>query len=172
MDGFEVLKELGPCIEQDKLRVIILTNYDELDNEIMGLQLGAVDFVRKPVHMAALRARIGIHAELLRIQRTLEQQVKEQKSTFDVIFDQAAVGIAIRYSSEAVSAREASRSDHVSINPVFEQITGRTKEELIRIGWASITHPDDLDEDLTKELREAPIRQDQRLHNGQEINKA
>ncbi|MGB4164001.1 MAG: EAL domain-containing protein [Bacillota bacterium] len=148
MDGFEVLKELGPCIEQDKLRVIILTNYDELDNEIMGLQLGAVDFVRKPVHMAALRARIGIHAELLRIQRTLEQQVKEQKSTFDVIFDQAAVGIAIRYSSEAVSAREASRSDHVSINPVFEQITGRTKEELIRIGWASITHPDDLDEDL------------------------
>ena len=36
----------------------------------------------------------------------------------------------------------------VRINSKFEQITGRTKEELIRLGWAKITHPDDLEEDL------------------------
>ena len=31
---------------------------------------------------------------------------------------------------------------------MYEQITGRTEEELIHLGWAKITHPDDLDKDM------------------------
>lgn len=148
MDGFQVLEALRSDARYGNLRVIILTNHDELDSEIKGLQLGAVDFIRKPIHMASLKARIGAHEELLRIQRTLEQRVHEQKSTFDVIFDQAAVGIAIRYGSEAILPHNTKKGDYVSINPVFEQITGRTRGELIRLGWARITHPDDLEEEL------------------------
>jgi PAS domain S-box-containing protein len=36
----------------------------------------------------------------------------------------------------------------ISMNPMFEQITGRTKEELLELGREKITHPDDLEEDL------------------------
>lgn len=36
----------------------------------------------------------------------------------------------------------------IKINSAYEQITGRTKEELINLGWAKITYPDDLDEDI------------------------
>ncbi|MFA6976809.1 MAG: response regulator, partial [Mesotoga sp.] len=42
MDGFEVLKALKSNDRYKGLRTIILTNYDELDNEIEGLRLGAV----------------------------------------------------------------------------------------------------------------------------------
>jgi PAS domain S-box-containing protein len=46
------------------------------------------------------------------------------------------------------------------INSRFELITGRTKEELIRLGWAKITHPDDLEEDMNnfKKLQSGEIK--------------
>lgn len=145
MDGFEVLKALKSNDRYKGLRTIILTNYDELDNEIEGLRLGAVDYIRKPVNMDSLKARIEIHVELLRIQQMLEQKLYEQGLTFDTIFQQAPIGIAISHGSEPSSGRE---STVARFNPMFEKITGRTKDELMELGWVKITYPDDLDKDL------------------------
>ena len=122
-----------------------MTINDELVNEIKGLKLGAVDYIRKPVQMESLKARIAVHVELLKAQQALEQKLHEQGLTFDVIFYQAPIGIAICYSDEPATP-ETNRN--CRINPMFEQITGRTKEELIKLGWAAITHPDDLEEEL------------------------
>jgi len=144
MDGFQVLEALKKCERFRKIRTIILTNYDELDNEIKGLRLGAVDYIRKPIHMDSLRARIDVHAALLRAEKALERQLDEQTLTFDMIFDQAPIGIAISHSCDPSSPDAA----NVRINSRFKQITDRTKEELISLGWAKITHPDDLEEDL------------------------
>ncbi len=97
MDGFAVLEALKSNPQYKGLRTIILTNYEELGNEIRGLRMGAVDYIRKPINMHSLRARIEVHNELLRAQRALEQKVIEQKRTFDTVFQQAAVGIAISF---------------------------------------------------------------------------
>ena len=51
MDGFQVLERLKSDARYQKIRTIILTVYDELANEIKGLKLGAVDYIRKPVQM-------------------------------------------------------------------------------------------------------------------------
>lgn len=145
MDGFQVLERLKSDARYQKIRTIILTINDELVNEIKGLKLGAVDYIRKPVQMESLKARIAVHVELLKAQQALEQKLHEQGLTFDVIFYQAPIGIAICYSDEPATP-ETNRN--CRINPMFEQITGRTKEELIKLGWAAITHPDDLEEEL------------------------
>lgn len=116
MDGFQVLERLKSDARYQKIRTIILTINDELVNEIKGLKLGAVDYIRKPIQMESLKARIAVHVELL-----------------------------ICYSDEPATP-ETNRN--CRINPMFEQITGRTKEELIKLGWAAITHPDDLEEEL------------------------
>lgn len=145
MDGFQVLEALKADDRYKNLRTIILTNYDELDNEIKGLRQGAVDYVRKPIHMDSLKARIDIHAELLRIQHLFEQKLYEQGIAFDTIFNQAPIGIAISHSIDPFNIY---RNTITTINAAFEQITGRTKEELIELGWAKITHPDDLEEDM------------------------
>jgi len=144
MNGFQVLESLKEDERYRKLRTIILTNYDELENEIKGLKLGAVDYVRKPIHMDSLRARIDVHVALLRAEQALEQQLDVQTLSFDTIFDQAPIGIAISYSCDPKPSDEA----NVRINSKYEQITGRTKKELIGLGWAKITHPDDLGEDI------------------------
>jgi len=144
MNWFQVLESLKQDERFGKLRTIILTNYDELDNEIKGLKLGAVDYIRKPIHMDSLKARIDVHIALLRAQQALEQRIDEQTLTFVMVFDKAPIGIAISHSRDS----KLSDKNIIKINSAYEQITGRTKEELIDSGWAKITHPDDLDEDI------------------------
>ena len=73
-----------------------------------------------------------------------------------MIFDQAPLGIAL------LRSYGPNISDHVivRINSKYEQITGRTKEDLILSGWATITHPDDLEENINnfKKLRAGEIK--------------
>ncbi len=144
MNGFQVLEMLKSNKRDRRLCTMILTNYDEMENEIKGLQLGAVDYIRKPINMESLRARINIHIELLKVQNVLEQKLNEQKLTFDMIFDQAPIGIAISQSCDT----ENPEGTITRINSMYEKITGRTLEELAKLGWEKITHPDDLEEDL------------------------
>ncbi len=74
---------------------------------------------------------------------TERQQAKEalEKSErqFKAIFNEAPYGIALI----------ESLTGHIfEVNPKFAEISGRTQEELITIEWMSITHPDDVQEDL------------------------
>jgi len=73
MDGFELLERLGSDERYSRIRVIILTNADEIENEIKGLKMGAVDYIRKPVNIDSLRARIDIHAKLKEAQKVVER---------------------------------------------------------------------------------------------------
>ncbi len=143
MNGFHVLESIKEDVRFRKLRTIIITNHEELENEIKGLKLGAIDYIRKPLHMDSLKARIDVHNALLRAEQGFEQ-LHEKALTFDMIFEQAPIGISITY------RRDPNRSDEeiVRINSMYEQITGRRREELIELGWAKITHPDDLEEDM------------------------
>ena len=144
MNGFQVLESLKADERFRKLRTIILTNYDELENEIKGLKLGAVDYIRKPIQMDSLKARIDVHVALLHAEQGLERQLAEQTLSFDMILDQAPIGIAILHGCDPRHSEGAI----VRINSAYEQITGRTKEELIHLGLAKITHPEDLEEYL------------------------
>ncbi|PNQ05828.1 diguanylate cyclase [Mesotoga sp. Brook.08.105.5.1] len=145
MNGFEVLAALKADDRYKRVRTIILTNYEELEDESKGLELGAVDYIRKPISMNALKVRVNIHLELLRSRQLEEQKQVELKSVFNTIFSRAPIGISISYAS---GPQDKNVDPETQINSAFEQITGRTKEELIELGWASITHPDDLEKDL------------------------
>ncbi|NLV59907.1 MAG: EAL domain-containing protein [Clostridiales bacterium] len=140
MDGFEVLKALRAMDSNKRMRTIILTNYDELDKEIRGLQEGAVDFIRKPVNMESLRVRTSIHLELLRIQRLYERALTQSRSTLNALLDQAPIGIVLSRGDRPSNNPE----DQDIFNATYERIAGRSREELVTLGWESITHPEDL----------------------------
>ena len=76
MDGFEVLEALKADPKHARLRTIILTNYEELENEIRGLRMGAVDFIRKPINMHSLSQDRS--PQELPGSSTLEQKLKER----------------------------------------------------------------------------------------------
>lgn len=147
MNGFEVLQAIKSDGRLTKMQTIILTSNDESENEIKGLQMGAVDYIRKPIYATSLQARVEVQAELQRIRGALEQKLQTQELTFDLIFDQAPIGIAISFGNEPSTSK---KNPFFSINPMYEKITGRTRQELLELGWARITHPDDLDKDIDK----------------------
>lgn len=81
MNGFEVLKVLRDDPELSKIATLILTNYDETENEIKGLALGAVDYVRKPLNIESLRKRIEVHANIRNAQKSIEFKNKTLEET-------------------------------------------------------------------------------------------
>lgn len=81
MDGFEVLKAIRQTSKYQKITTLILTNHGEIEKEIRGLELGAVDYIRKPLNLESLRKRIEIHVRLRNATRELKQNnaMLEQK---------------------------------------------------------------------------------------------
>ena len=74
MNGFEVLEALRRDPEYNDIATLILTNSDEIDNEMRGLDLGAVDYIRKPLNIRSLRKRVELHIKLKNARDELELQ--------------------------------------------------------------------------------------------------
>lgn len=70
MDGHEVFQHLKSNPVTCGIPVIFVTARSDPSEETMGLQLGAVDFISKPVNAAVVRARVRTH---LLLRHTLEQ---------------------------------------------------------------------------------------------------
>ena len=73
MNGFEVLEAIRNNPQYHGIAVLVLTNFDEIENEIRGLELGAVDYIRKPLNLRSLRKRIELHSNLKATQKELER---------------------------------------------------------------------------------------------------
>lgn len=146
-DGMALIRKLNETDRSHGYRVIVLTHQEDENIEIAALKSGAADYIRKSIQTDVLKERIGMHVNLLDYQQEIEQHQHEMDLTFNMIFEQAPIGIGI-----AFNAFPSTKEDNpfFSINPVYAEITGRSKEELRTLGWASVTHPDDLEENMEK----------------------
>ena len=66
MDGREVCVRLKQNPDTREIPVIFVTAKDQEEDEEIGLQLGAVDYLTKPVRPGIVKLRVGIHLELKR----------------------------------------------------------------------------------------------------------
>lgn len=64
MDGFEVCTQLKADAATHNIPVIFVTAHNDAAQETHGLELGAVDFISKPVNPAVVRARVKTHLTL------------------------------------------------------------------------------------------------------------
>ncbi|MEI6557538.1 MAG: ATP-binding protein [Rhodospirillaceae bacterium] len=64
MDGYEVLRRLRVAPETAEIPVIFVTAMDDVADEALGLSLGAVDYITKPVAPALLLARVRTQLDL------------------------------------------------------------------------------------------------------------
>ncbi|WP_279380147.1 response regulator transcription factor [Sporosalibacterium faouarense] len=72
MDGYEVLKKVQ---DKDRMGVIMLTAKEDIVNKVLGLELGADDYITKPFDMRELLAR------LKSLLRRMQSIVKRQESS-------------------------------------------------------------------------------------------
>ncbi len=68
-----------------------------------------------------------------------EEKIKQNEELYRNIFEQAPFGISLN---------DSLTGKIYEVNQKYSDIVGRTKEESSNINWMSLTHPDDLQEDL------------------------
>jgi signal transduction histidine kinase len=77
MDGFEVCLRLRERLRGAHVPIVLVTALDRQEDILRGLEVGADDFLRKPVHGAELRARVS---NLLKV-RAYHQLVASQRDS-------------------------------------------------------------------------------------------
>jgi len=78
MDGYEVCRQLKDNPATAKIPVIFITAKSEDKDERKGLELGAVDYITKPINPSIVLARVHTHLALYDQNMALENKVRER----------------------------------------------------------------------------------------------
>lgn len=84
MDGYEVCQKLKDNPLTRNIPVIFVTAKTEVKDEQKGFELGAVDYITKPVSMPLVLARVKTHLALYDQQRELQAQVVERTEEIEL----------------------------------------------------------------------------------------
>jgi phosphoserine phosphatase RsbU/P len=104
MDGFEVCRRLKQNENSRDIPVIFITSRTDVEDETRGLELGAVDFIPKPISPPVVLARVKNHLELKMTRENLElnnlELAKRNKYITDSIYYAKRIQSAIFQSEE------------------------------------------------------------------------
>ena len=78
MDGYEVCRRLKAMPEVQQIPVLFVTSRDNPEDEVAGLDMGAADYLTKPVNPALVLARVASHLALFDQARHLQHLVAER----------------------------------------------------------------------------------------------
>lgn len=126
MDGYEILKKLQ---SKGKIGVIMLTAKEDIVNKVLGLELGADDYMTKPFDMRELLARLK---SLLRRMQAAGEATKDELITLG--------GIELRLDKRSAVAGGASLDmtpKEFDLLTLLASSPGRvyTREQLLDLVW-------------------------------------
>lgn len=78
MDGFETYRRIRGNGKDESVPVIFFTAEEDVEQEVEGLRLGAMDFIRKPIVPEVMIRRIERILELEDLRKHLENKVEEK----------------------------------------------------------------------------------------------
>ncbi len=112
MDGFQVLEELKTDAHLSDVPVIVTSAVEGMDNVVRCIELGAEDYLSKPVNPVLLKARIGAGL--------VKKQLRDQQRELVRRFATSAVADDMEHSGFALGGR------HVRATVMFSDIRGFT----------------------------------------------
>ncbi|MGE4560202.1 MAG: HD domain-containing phosphohydrolase [Desulfobulbus sp.] len=78
IDGYEVCRRLKEEFRTRNIPIIFITAKIGVEDELRCFELGAVDFITKPISPPVVRARVKTHLALYDQNRELDRKVREQ----------------------------------------------------------------------------------------------
>jgi sigma-B regulation protein RsbU (phosphoserine phosphatase) len=130
MDGYEVCRILKSDAKTQDIPVIFVTSLSEVEDETKGLEVGAIDYVTKPISPAIVKARVKNHLELKEAREYLKNQneileLRVEERTREVL-DLQRVEFELRATKEKVEnelniAAQIQRSILPSDFPAFPE---------------------------------------------------
>lgn len=127
MDGHETCRRLKSNLLTAKIPVIFLTARSNETDELHGFELGAVDYIIKPISTPILKIRVRNQIALARQRIALEQQVEER--TLEIERTKDAVVCSMGALAEA---KDEETANHIH----------RTREYVRLLAEGLTQHPD------------------------------
>ena len=94
MNGFEVLEQMKRDLQLRDVPVVVTSSLEGLDNVVRCIELGAEDYLPKPVNAVLLKARIGASLEKKRL-RDQQKALVQRFATREVAQDLQSSGFAL-----------------------------------------------------------------------------
>jgi adenylate cyclase len=94
MDGYQVLEQIQKDIHLRDVGVIVTSALEELDSVVKCIEMGADDYLTKPVNSVLLRARVNASLEKKRL-RDQQRELVRKFATTAVAEDLEASGFAL-----------------------------------------------------------------------------
>jgi PAS domain S-box-containing protein len=131
LDVARALRAAKPDVE-----VILVTGYASIDSAIQAMQIGAFDYVTKPISdYEALNLKVENAIEKVRMkrrQRELVAQLVESEALHRGVFETSTDAILLVRADGTLE----------DANPAAERLYGRSREELRRRAYADLLPPD------------------------------
>ncbi len=140
LNGLETLKALNAqTTPSERLPVIFLTADESQDSEMQGLQLGAMDFIKKPFVPEVLVLRVRHTIELVRLQKHLAAEVERKVQENERLSLHVVQALA-----EAIDAKDTYTNGHSGrVAEYAKEIAkryGYTKEQQEEIYMMGLLH--------------------------------
>ncbi len=101
MDGYEVCRQLKSSPQTEDIPIIFITAMSDAEDETFGLELGAVDYITKPINASIVRGRVNTQLKLKLAQEALknqnellEQKVRERTMELEKTKDATILSLA------------------------------------------------------------------------------
>jgi class 3 adenylate cyclase len=94
MDGYQVLEALGADAGLRDIPVVMMSSLEEVDGVARCIELGAEDYLFKPVNPVLLKARVGSSLEKKRL-RDLQRELFRKFATAEVADSLLTTGLAL-----------------------------------------------------------------------------
>ncbi|WP_027183152.1 response regulator [Desulfovibrio inopinatus] len=139
MDGYEVCSQLKRNPKTKNIPVIFVTAMNDMTDEARGFELGAVDYITKPISPPILLARVKTHLQLHDQNKVLEQKVLQRtkelnESRLEII---RRLGLAAEYRDNETGMHVIRMSYYCSI---IARAIGMSEEESALILNAAPMH--------------------------------
>lgn len=94
MNGFQFLEKLQRSHHLQNIPVIFTTGMDQVEDQLRGFSIGAVDYITKPFNTNLVRRRVALHIELDQHKKHLEALVEARTKEIEHTRDTAVQAVA------------------------------------------------------------------------------
>ncbi|BAQ64174.1 SpoIIE family protein phosphatase [Geminocystis sp. NIES-3709] len=130
MDGFECCRQLKKLPHSEDIPVLMITGLDDNKSVNQAYEVGATDFLTKPINPAVLRRRIRYLLDAKKAEKALRESEEKYRSLVEnlkeVIFYTDTNGVI------------------TFLNPAWKELTGLSPQESLNRDFSEYIYPSDL----------------------------
>lgn len=143
MDGYEVCRQIKATPAGNHIPVIFVTVADALEEKVLGFDVGAADYITKPLDIDEVRARVRIHLELSRLRHFLELEVAQRTALLEKSEEKYRILADYSPNWEYWLAQDGS---YLYVSPACTEISGYTPADFFTDAnlMEKIIYPEDL----------------------------